>query len=151
MRLLLALSLLCGCVDEPGDSGPYVGGGDGPGSMPYDDCRQDADCSSELVCARDGQCLSPSEVRATHTRWTVSGQPAGDASCANAPLLSISFDGGGDEHVGYAPVPCDAGIFTVDKLPSWYLVVSLRREGDEGGGSSASFDADGNANIDLPY
>ena len=60
-------------------------------------------------------------------------------------------EGSSGDRFGYAPVPCNAGIYTIDKLPNWYLVVSLYRNDSGGGGAQASFDADGNAMLDLPY
>lgn len=150
MRFALALCLLVGCVDDPGDTGGYVGSGDpGPGTYGY--CQQDTDCGGGTVCARDGECLASSQVWTTHTHWTVNGATASDASCTNAPLLAIDFQASYGEQFGYAPVPCNAGIYTIDKIPTWYLVVSLYRDYDGGGGAQASFDSDGNATLDLPY
>lgn len=159
MRLGLAMLLLTGCIIEPPDSGgdyPSGGGGwgsGGGGSGPIEyGCHADSDCSASTVCARTGECLSPSSVHAVHALWTVGGDPASDASCTDAPKLDITFaDLGGGDTFGYSPVPCDAGKYTVDKLPTRYEMVTLSRAGDYYGGATARFDLDGNATLDLPY
>ena len=48
-------------------------------------------------------------------------------------------------------MPCDAGRFTVDKMPLEYTRVQLSRAGEYTGGASGVFDAAGDANLDLPY
>lgn len=170
MRLGLAALLLTGCIIgtgciiEPPDSGgdyPPSGGGSwggggsggGGGGGPSDfGCHSDSECSSGTVCARTGECLAASSVHAVHALWTVGGEPATDASCTDAPKLDITFaDDGGIDTFGYSPVPCDAGKYTVDKLPLRYEMVTLSRAGDYYGGATARFDVDGNATLDLPY
>jgi hypothetical protein len=103
------------------------------------------------VCARDGECLPASSVRFIHVNWTLHGQPAGGAICQSSPDLLIEFySAGNTDQLGYAPVPCAEGKFTVDKLPTWYTRVELGRDSDVG--TSAPIDAStGNATIDLPY
>src|SRR4051794_28876156 len=54
--------------------------------IPGDDttlgCTEDSQCGGR-VCARTGECLDATEVRTVHVTWTVSGQPANNATCAN--------------------------------------------------------------------
>jgi hypothetical protein len=95
--------------------------------------------------------LTASAVRAVHTLWTVRGQPASDTTCASAPKLDITFSAGDGDTFGFSPVPCDAGKHTVDKLPTRYRAVMLARAGDYAGGDSGTFDASGDAMLDLPY
>jgi hypothetical protein len=154
--------LLAGCIIEPPDSGsdyPPPGGGGGWGSgwgggggdTGYG-CHADTECGGGYVCARNGECLAPSSVRIVRTTWTLKDQPAADATCTNAPKLAISFStAGGTDLFGFSPVPCDAGKFTVDKLPTRFTLVSLMRAGDDTGGASGTFNVDGNATVNLPY
>ena len=57
----------------------------------------------------------------------------------------------GGEVFGYSPVPCDAGKFTVDKLPTRFTSVALVRDSEGPGGVSETFDGEGTATVDLPY
>lgn len=161
MRIAVAAVLLTGCIIEPPDSGagyPPAGGGSGWGSGWGGDegtsgfgCHQDTECGGTDVCARNGECLAPSAVRTVRTTWTLKDQAASDTTCASAPKLEITFGTTAGDLFGFAPVPCDAGKFTVDKLPARYMAVSLSRTGDDYGGATATFDVDGNALVDLPY
>ncbi len=123
MRLgLVALGLcLAGCPMTT-SSGPNV------------DCRSDSQCGGD-VCARSGECLPRSEVRAVTVKWTVKGEQANATTCSH-PDLYLQFDGldYGDT-LGFAPVPCKQGQFFVDKLPKRYLQVEL---GIEGGATDIS-------------
>lgn len=160
MKVALAALLLAGCIIEPPDGGsdyPPGGGGwgsgwgGGGGSSGYR-CHADSECGGSYVCARNGECLAPSAVRIVRTAWTLKDQPASDSSCTSAPKLAITFSvGSSGEVFGFSPVPCDAGLFTVDKLPARFTTVSLARDGDDLGGATAAFDTQGNAAIDLPY
>lgn len=164
MRLALALCLLSGClIEEPRDEDPYYGSGSGSsggswgsgwggggGTIDYG-CSSDAACGVGSLCTRTGECLPASQVRAVHTYWTVAGKTASSATCTNAPNLAITFSSGAGEQMGYTPVPCRAGLHTVDKFPTRFTSVQLAIEGDYAGGDSATFDADGNAQLDLPY
>ncbi len=159
MKVALAALLLAGCIIEPPDSGddyPSGGGwgsgwGGGSGTTGYG-CHADTECGNGNVCARNGQCTAASAVRVVHTTWTLRDQEASDTSCANAPKLDITFSvDSGYDMFGFSPVPCDAGKYTIDKLPLRYNVVSLSRADDDRGGATASFDAQGNATINLPY
>lgn len=164
MRIALALASclvagsLAGCLiqdSQPNDGyyndsgwGSGYGGGGGP---VVSGCASDAACGTGLVCARTGECLAPSQVRIVHTTWTVKGAAASDATCARAPNLSITFLAPGGDEFGYTPVPCRAGKHTVDKFPSRYTTVSLSREYEYSGGPTGTFDAQGNALLDLQY
>jgi hypothetical protein len=159
MKVALAALLLAGCIIEPPDSGgDYPSGGGwgsgvgGTGGTGGYGCHADSECGSGNVCARNGQCASASAVRIVHTTWTLKDQPASDTSCATAPKLDITFAvGDGLDMFGFSPVPCDAGKYTIDKLPLRYTTVTLSRANDDYGGATAVFDAQGNATINLPY
>jgi hypothetical protein len=162
---LVALPLLvaAGCLIEspnPGDDTYYppppdnTGWGSGSGGSGGDlgyGCHQDTDCYSGEVCARDGECLAPTAVRIIHVNWTVKDQPASDATCVHAPKLSITFGDSIGDAFGFAPVPCNAGRYTIDKLPTRFTKVELDRQYEYDGGASGTFDAMGNVSLDLPY
>lgn len=113
MRALLMLSLLAGAC--------------GPGSDGT--CEVDDDCGGS-VCARTGECLSASSLQSVRVTWTVRGQMANATSCAPSPSLYILF-GGFDpgDTLGFEPVPCDAGLFFIDKLPARFQSVELGERG----------------------
>lgn len=164
MRIALAALLLSGCIIAPPDNGPdYPPPGDGSGSgwgsgwggsggtSGYG-CQSDSACGTGYVCARNGDCTIASDVRIVHATWTLKTAVASDTSCVNAKSLDITFStSGGGDMFGFAPVPCAAGKYTIDKLPLRYTTVTLARAGDYYGGDSATFDAEGNAALDLPY
>jgi hypothetical protein len=113
---LLALSVLsplwfAGCVIERPPSDPPD---EPPPSGPGQDCNRT--CFSDEVCARDHFCHAASEVHLVRSEWTIRGQPAAEASCAGAPELYIRYRAP-DDSIGYSPIPCRLGIFTIDKLP----------------------------------
>jgi hypothetical protein len=159
---LLALPLLAACVIEspnPGDdtyypppdnSGWGSGYGGGGGTTDYG-CHQDADCGSNLVCARDGECLASTAVRIIHVNWTLKGLPASETTCVHAPSLAITFGDTVGDLFGFAPVPCKAGRYTIDKMPTRFDHVELSRQGEYSGGDDGPFDATGNVTLDLPY
>ena len=154
MRALLVM-LLAGCAMQgsaPSDDDGY-GGWHFPGGSTEGRCRSDGACSSGDLCARDGTCLSPAQIYPAHVMWTLSGQPAGKTACDASPDLEIGFyTDSGDGYLGYAPVPCIAGKFTVDKLPRTYRRVRLGRDPGAGDGEAATIDgATGDAVLDLPY
>lgn len=167
--LPIVLGLLGACVTQGDDGGGYYGGGGGDpgwgtgtgggGGEPSSWCEADSDCASAgsgQVCARDGECLDPSEVHTIHVNWTVSEQPASATTCGNAPDLMLTFYDGdvGDPdgyEFGFAPVPCVEGKFTIDKMPLVYTSVDLVRNDDGTGGSNGVFDANGDVSLDLPY
>lgn len=118
----------------------------GPGGG--DECMIDDDCRGDLVCARNTQCLPASEVRVVRVTWTVRGEPASAAACASAPELYVLFYSAqvGDAF-GFAPVPCEIGLFTIDKLPRRYVSVEI---GEDGGFSmERAIDANGEVMFDL--
>ena len=132
--------VLAGCP-APGDS-----------QIPPDaaaGCVADTECGG-LVCARTGECLAPSDVRTVRVTWTVQGKPANNATCASSPDLEIEFYDLNDYAHGYAPVPCVAGVYTIDKLPTRFYRVRMALIDTDGGGR-ANIDATGNATLDLPY
>lgn len=128
----LALALLAGCpMDTTGGS-----------------CAIDSDCSSSEVCARDEMCTASSSVRAVSASWTISGADANIMSCAPHPDLYIEFIGSDSgDTLGFSPVPCMNGLFSVDKLPIRFKQVRL---GVDGGTSArATLNAEGMATLDL--
>ena len=155
----LGLGGLGGCIiqapdgtdDYPSGGGGWGSGWGGGGGTSGYGCHADTECGGGLVCARNGECLAASSVRIVRTTWTIGDQMASDASCTNAPKLSITFSDSYGDLFGFSPVPCDAGKFTVDKLPARFTNVQLTRDGDDYGGAATSFDTEGNALLDLPY
>ena len=134
MRLVmvfsLALAVLTGC--------PVSG----------NNCKVDRECNSGEVCARVGTCLDPSEVREVKAIWTINGGPANAATCNDRDLF-ISFSSTEPiDSLSFSPVPCFAGQFGIDKLPLYFDTVELGVEG--GVRDFSSFDASGNAQLDLP-
>lgn len=157
---LLALCLSACLIESPSGDDDYYppssggGWGSGYGGSGGDNgygCRKDTECSGGLVCARNGVCTSASSVRVVHVNWTVNDQVASDASCVRAPNLAITFSDAQGYDFGFAPVPCKAGRFTVDKMPLVYTRVELSRAGEYSGGASGQFDSAGDANLNLPY
>jgi hypothetical protein len=160
MRFALAAVLLAGCIIEPPDSGndyPSGGGGGwgsgsgGSGGTGGWGCQSDSACGGGYVCARNGECTLSANVRIVHATWTMQQELASETTCSNAKYLDITFSSNGGDSFGFAPVPCSAGKYTIDKLPTRYTTVTLARSGDYSGGASAVFDAEGNAAINLPY
>ncbi len=135
MRLALLLVLLAGCPRQS----------DGV-------CDEDVECDDGLVCARgDHLCVLPAEVRMVRAEWTINGAPANVETCGGNLDLRIQFlSNAFEDDFGFTPVPCETGVFTVDKLPIRYRSVEL---GIEGSGLSdrSSFDADGTATLDLLF
>ena len=129
---LILLSLLAGCPTSSG-------GGE---------CQLDADCSSSEVCARDEMCTAKSAVRAVSATWTIRGADANVMSCGTHPDLYISFIGNdAGDTLGFSPVPCMNGLFSVDKLPTRFRQVQLGVE--NGVSSRGAINADGTAMLDL--
>jgi hypothetical protein len=104
--LLLLLLLLAGC---PLATGPSTG-----------ECFTDGDCLGN-VCARDGFCHPPSDVREVRTTWTIRGQPATTSTCSTS----------------------------MDKLPRSYTIVELGRDG--GFPDSKAIGATGEVSFDLRF
>jgi hypothetical protein len=134
MARALAFVFLVGCVRSSSEPPGVCGNGCGP----------------DLVCTRDNQCLPPSEVRAVHISWTVSGAPASVTSCAAAPDLVLDLRSRSGPSFGFAPVPCAEGMFTVDRLSTDYDTVELGRASDREL-QRATIDAAGHAVLNLPY
>lgn len=112
------------------------------------ECQLDSDCSGSEVCARDEMCAAASQVRSVTATWTIRGAAASVASCGTHPDLYISFIGNDSgDTLGYAPVPCKNGQFTVDKLPTRFRQVELGVEG--GVSDTRTIDASGTAVLDL--
>src|SRR4029079_8282023 len=147
MRFALAAVGLAACIVEPTTGGPPpndTGWGSGwGGSSGTSDwgCHYDSQCGgSGNVCARDGECLSASSVRTIHVTGTMRGQLASDASCSQASQLEITFSDATGEQFGFAPVPCNAGKYPIDKFPTSYNAVDLSRIGDRADGAHGTFD-----------
>jgi len=150
-RLLPALACLAGCLQaQPSSEPPFepTSGWTGPQGEPITGCTSDTSCGSQ-VCARDGNCYPASSVRFVRAKWTVGGEPANSASCASSPDLVIGFLGTQGDYMGFAPVPCRAGQFNVDKLPIQYVEVEL---GIDNTGTTVieTIDANDEVHIDLP-
>src|SRR5690349_7909926 len=96
------------------------GGGNGG------ECAADFDRSGSDVCARNGECLPPSQVRSVHVTWTIRGAPASATNCAPTPSFYVLFASPQvNDTYGYEPVPCESGLFTVDKLPRRFVSVEI--------------------------
>jgi hypothetical protein len=101
-----------------------------PTSGSSGECNTDPECGSGEVCARDKMCAASSSVRAVVTTWTVQGAAASVTSCASHPDLFINFVGRDQgDTLGFEPVPCKLGQFTVDKLPDRFRQVELGAAG----------------------
>ena len=112
-------------------------------------CELDDDCGGN-VCARNGECLPASSVRTVHLTWTIGGQPASTTTCAAMPDLYVLFYAPDpNDSFGYAPVPCDAGVFTIDKLPTRFTSAELGAQGRDDG-VEQSITASGDLAFDLP-
>ena len=149
LALVLPLVLVAGCLVPAGPSpGPDPDPGTGGWTNPQGfGCTSDVECGTQL-CARDGACYPATSIREAHVLWTVRGAVASTTSCAPTPNLLIEFYGSNGEAFGFAPVPCRAGAFIVDKLPTAYTRVELGVEGATG--TSATIDrSSGEARIDL--
>jgi hypothetical protein len=130
----LVLALVAGCGGGSGDDGSS--------------CSSDSDCGGGNVCARDGSCWPSSEVHSIKVVWTINGQPASATTCSSFPDLFVNFESQTTDF-GFAPVPCVAGEFPIDKLPTAYVQVEV---GDNSGmyfDQFADFDASGTASFDL--
>jgi hypothetical protein len=131
MRPALVLALLAGC----------------PSASPQGECTVDSDCAGG-VCARTGECVSPSSVRPVKVTWTIRGSAASPSTCVNSPELYIQFDSLDPQDIfGYSPVPCDPGQFFVDKLPKRYVQVEMGVE--DRFLDATAIDALGSASFDL--
>jgi hypothetical protein len=128
----------------------FVVGCGSPSSAPPGECSGSSGCAADQVCTRDSQCLPADQVRAVHVTWTVSGAPANATSCAAAPDLLLDLRSRSGPNLGFEPVPCAEGKFTVDRLPTDYDQVELGRASDRSR-QHAAIDGAGNAMLNLPY
>jgi hypothetical protein len=122
--------------------------GDPTGSnSPHRFCLNDSACAGGMVCARTETCWPASQIRGVHVIWTVKGMPAGPTTCMSIPDLELDFRSGEDQRpLGYSPVPCVEGKFSIDKLPVTYTMVRL---GAAPSWQMTTIGADGNAALDL--
>nr|HEX4312391.1 hypothetical protein [Kofleriaceae bacterium] len=156
MRLsALAVLVLAGC---------------GPSATPCQDCFVDAavsmpptepgsctdtSCGTGNVCANDGSCYPASEIRVLHVTWTVGGQPANATTCATEPDLMLDMtstsdpDVPGDFGEGWAPVPCQEGEFSFQKMPALYDGAELDPYGAGTATARGAFDGSGDVALDL--
>ena len=131
---LLALTLAAGCPLGTGNGGTQGG-----------ECEVDRQCNDQ-VCARDGVCTDARDVRAVKVTWTVNGVPPNPAACPSDFYVQFQTVDPADS-LGFSPVPCAIGQYTIDKLPKRFSSVEL---GVEGGTRDVSaIDASGNATLDL--
>ena len=137
------LLALAGCPASSSGDDTYLP----PGGFPESGGQKDSDCAPD-VCARDGECLPSSDVRSIRVNWTINGGPASAAACMTAPDFYLQFDGQFNDGVGFAPVPCQAGVFSVDKMPSRFQAVEV---GIDNGGSlgDSVFDQTGQVSFDV--
>jgi hypothetical protein len=146
--------MFAGCVVQKGASSDDEPGWSVPGGTTHQHCQSDSSCTGGDVCARDGGCWSASKVYPAHVSWTLRGMPATRTTCEATPELEIGFYTAisGDNDLGYAPVPCVAGKFSVDKLPNTFTGVKLgRAAGDHKWAFTAIDGATGEATLDLPF
>ena len=132
---LCAVSWLSACNDDLGNNFPKA-------------CAQDSDCQAGSVCVRAGQCFPQDQTRSIAVVWTVGGQPASDAACGIHADFTLQFDSDVGYSYGYAPVPCRAGKFTVDKIAT---IVNFVEMFDNAGSGAAGqiVDATDQATLDL--
>jgi hypothetical protein len=133
MRSAVVLALLAAACGPPSGS----------------ECEQDSECGGGSVCARNGECLPASAVQSVRITWTVRGQTASVSTCGSTQDLYLQFFGfAANDTFGYEPVPCSAGLFSIDKLPDRYNSVEIgdinRRFRDE-----KVIDSQGNVSFDL--
>lgn len=117
--LPLALALLANC----GGTDDYTGL----------TCKVDGDCGN-LKCGRDGTCAAPEMLQSVRVSWTINGQAASSATCAAFSKMALSFtriDGTGK--FGFDPIPCTAGLVTIDKIPNDIAKASISATKTAGG------------------
>ncbi|MBL9015689.1 MAG: hypothetical protein JNL83_16010 [Myxococcales bacterium] len=132
LALAPALALLGGC----------------PLSNNSGDCKRDEDCGGGDLCARDGSCAPPTDIRQVDVTWTINGAAASVMTCGAHPDLYLSFIGNDSgDTLGFSPVPCRLGQFTIDKLPTRFRQVELGVEG--GARAVVTISGGGTAALDL--
>jgi hypothetical protein len=133
-EVLLALAVAGGACGGAGDECRATGDG--------------TDCPGDQVCARSSECLPADQVRRVSANWSVRGQAASATTCAPAPTLYLLFySADPNDTFGYAPVPCVAGLFTIDKLPVRFTSVEIGKDG--GFNTSKPINAQGLVTFDL--
>ena len=106
-----------------------------PATGPQPHCAAPSDCGADQVCSRANTCAAPAEVRVVTTTWTIDGAPPTGTTCRGIrelaiDLLSPNFD---EDVQSYAPLPCLAGSFALDRLPLGYDQIHLGLVFDDGG------------------
>jgi hypothetical protein len=136
LRAVFSAALLASLAGCPGGTGG--------------ECQLDADCGGSELCARDGMCAPASAVRAVTATWTINGVAASTQSCGAHPDLYIDFIGADSgDTIGFAPVPCRNGQFSVDKLPTRFRQAELGVEG--GNYDVGTISATGSVMLDLRF
>ena len=110
-------------------------------------CTVDSDCGGD-VCARDGECLPANDIWQVKVSWMIRSMPASASTCMTSPSFYLQFDGATlQDSFGYEPVPCMAGQFTIDKLPTRFQQVEIGVDGRYL--DSTVIDSTGNATFNL--
>ena len=113
------------------------------------DCQQDSQCGGG-VCGRDHLCYPAADIRAVKVQWTISGAVASPTTCNGVDLYIRFHVEQSGESLGYAPVPCFAGAYSIDKLPLQYSFVELGVHNADFQRTSGPITADGTVQLDLP-
>jgi len=93
----------------------------------------------------------PPSVVANNLAYLQAAQKADATTCAATPDLYIQFQSAQDgDTLAYAPVPCFAGQFSMDKLPNRFTRVELGVDNGDGR-QFADIDSDGIAAFDLVF
>jgi hypothetical protein len=158
MRAVLVPMILgcaAGCpvapTSPPPDTSPWMDPG-GPISFPGGCHGDDSRCAAGEVCARVGGCTPADQVRAIHINWTLSGEPANATTCDATRNLTLRISPPNSFGLGWAPVPCSQGKFTVDKISRSYSEVELNAEYSQDSPQLGTIDeVTGEVTIDLPF
>ncbi|HEU0029288.1 MAG TPA: hypothetical protein VFQ53_01560 [Kofleriaceae bacterium] len=110
-------------------------------------CLLDKECSTDEVCTRDHSCVLASSVRSVKATWTINGADPTDANCPPGEMYISFTSNSPEDSLGFRPLPCVAGQFSVDKLPVWFDRVEVGFEG--GARDFAMIDDTGMAALDL--
>jgi hypothetical protein len=118
------------------------------GGNPGGTCSTDSDCGDGNVCARDESCWPSDDIRTVKITWTINGSAAGSATCSQFPDFFVYFYSTVEEF-GFSPVPCMAGEFPIDKLPTAYTEVELGDVNGQFFDQTMNIDSNGSAAFDL--
>jgi hypothetical protein len=159
MRAVLVLTILgcaAGCGEPPrapdAAQPPFLDPGNPGGPIGLPGGCEDSACPTGEVCVRSGGCSPADQVRAVHIYWTVRGQPANATTCDATPSLYLQIAPAGGFGLGWAPVPCSQGKFTIDKIPISYTDVTLNLRGGGDMAQHGTIDGvTGEVTIDLPF